>query len=45
MTAWLQKSYKNVNQTNEFRLRILGNKEVFEKFKLGGDDGSDQSPF
>ena len=31
MTAWLQESYKNINQTNDFRPRILENKKVFEK--------------
>ena len=31
MTASFQKFYKNVYQINDFRLRILGNKKVFEK--------------
>ena len=35
MTAQLQKFYRNVYQTNDFRLRILGNKEVFEKTQIG----------
>ena len=35
MTAYLQKFYKNVYQTNDFRLRILGNKKVFEKTQIG----------
>ena len=29
------KFYKNVYQTNDFRLRILGNKKVFEKTQIG----------
>ena len=35
MTASLHKFYKNVYQTNDFRLRILGNKKVFEKTQIG----------
>ena len=31
----LQKFFKNVYQTNEFRLRVLGNKIVFEKTQIG----------
>ena len=35
MTAQLQKFYKNIYQRNDFRLRILGNKKVFEKTQIG----------
>ena len=35
MTASLQKFYKKLYQTNDFRLRILGNKKVFEKIQIG----------
>ena len=35
MIAWLQKSYKNVYQTNDFKLRILGKKKVSEKTQIG----------
>ena len=35
MTASFQKFYKNVYQINDFRLRILGNKKVFEKTQIG----------
>ena len=34
MTALFQKFYKNVYQTSNFRLRILGNKKVFEKTQI-----------
>ena len=34
MTAQLQKFYKNIYQRNDFRLRILGNKKVFEKTQI-----------
>ena len=27
--------YENVYQTNDFRLKILGNKKVFEKAQIG----------
>ena len=27
--------YENVYQTNDFRLKILGNKKVFEKTQIG----------
>ena len=35
MTVWLQKFYKNVNQMNDFRLRILGKNKVLEKAQIG----------
>ena len=42
----LQKFYKNVYQMNDFRLRILGNKKVFEKNSNWVEtDASGQSTF
>ena len=35
MTVLLHKFYKNVNQMNDFRLRILGKKKVLEKAQIG----------
>ena len=38
--------YKNVYQTNNFKLRIFGNKKVFEETQIGWRQyASSQSPF